>query len=68
MSQPYRTAPKRAGRCGRGHMHDAKAIGGYCCIPPCRGIGEGGWWDPERRIEAVVSEGTWPNAQSETPR
>lgn len=45
-------------------MYTAKAIGGYCTIFPCIGIQQGGWWEPERKIESVeVGIGSrWPNA------
>ena len=56
-SSPYREGATVVGRCGRGHTHDAKAIGAMCCISPCRGTWDGGWdWDT-RRIERVEVEG-----------
>jgi len=65
----YRTPPSFAGRCSRGHLHTAKAIGGYCCIPPCVGIEQGGRWEPARRIDRIeVTGGIYPNAQYEHPR
>lgn len=53
-SSAYRIQPRIIYRCSRGHAHESSAIGGYCTTSPCRGIENGGWWDPERKIEAHV--------------